>query len=241
MCVQATVFDCSTIVIKCVAFSVEKPTFASRQGRVLTGATCAVINEQHWGHEMRHAKRGVKLFAVAASLAASVALAGGAEAQANPISFGITAGATKAIGDFSDGVNLGYHAGALVQYNGPDLPVGIRADVVYHRFSVKDVNANTSITAGTVNLVYSFPMDAGAQITPYLIGGVGYYHASFSCSSCGTGETSSSDNKFGVNGGAGVTIPLSGFSTFIEARFHNVFTDSSSTRFIPVSVGIMFR
>ena len=191
---------------------------------------------------MRHANRGVKLFAAAASLAASVALAGSAQAQANPIAFGITAGATKAVGDGSDGINLGYHAGALVQWNGPDLPIGIRADVVYHRFTFKDVdNANESITAGTVNGVYSFPMGPGAQITPYVIAGVGYYHASFSCSNCGTGETSSSDNKFGINGGAGVTIPLSGFSTFIEARYHNVFTEGSSTKFIPISVGIMFR
>ena len=192
---------------------------------------------------MRHANRGVKLFAAAASLAASVALAGSAQAQANPIAFGITAGATKAVGDFSNGVDLGYHAGALVQWNGPTLPVGIRGDVVYHRFTFKDAtDANESITAGTVNLVWSFPMEAGSQINPYLIGGVGYYHASFSCgSSCGTGTTSESDNKFGVNGGAGVTIPLSGFSTFIEARYHNVFTDGSSTKFIPISVGIMFR
>lgn len=191
---------------------------------------------------MRHTNRGVKLFAVAASLAASVALAGSAQAQASPIAFGITAGATKAVGDGSDGINLGYHAGALVQWNGPDLPIGIRADVVYHRFTFKDVdNANESITAGTVNAVWSFPMDKASQINPYLIGGVGYYHASFSCSDCGAGETSASDNKFGINGGAGVTIPLSGFSTFIEARYHNVFTDGSSTKFIPISVGIMFR
>ncbi len=191
---------------------------------------------------MRHANRGVKLFAVAASLTASVALAGSALGQASPIAFGITAGASKAVGDFSSGVNLGYHAGALVQWNGPDLPVGIRADVVYHRFTFKDVsNANQSITAGTLNAVYMFSTDKDAQISPYVIGGVGYYHASFSCSSCGTGETSSSDNKFGVNGGAGVTIPLSGFSTFIEARYHNVFTDGGSTKFIPISVGIMFR
>lgn len=199
-----------------------------------------LINKKHWGHEMRHTNRGVKLFAIAATLAGSVALAGSAQAQASPIAFGITAGATKAVGSGSESINLGYHAGALVQWSGPSLPVGIRGDVVYHRFSIKDApDASSSITAGTVNLVYSFPTGAGAQITPYVIGGVGYYHASFSCgnSTCG----SSSDNKFGVNGGAGVTIPLSGFSTFIEARYHNVFTDGGSTKFIPISFGVMFR
>ena len=190
---------------------------------------------------MRHLNHGPKMIAVAAILAALSGAANLANAQANPIAFGVTAGATKAIGDFSDAVKLGYHAGALVQWNGPTLPIGIRGDVVYHRFSVKDIDANESITAGTVNAVWSFPMEKDAQVTPYLIGGVGYYHASFSCDGCGTGETSNSDNKFGINGGAGITIPLSGFNTFIEARVHNIFTDNGSTRFVPISFGLMFR
>jgi hypothetical protein len=37
-----------------------------------------------------------------------------------------------------------------------------------------------------------------------------------------------------------VTFHLSGFDTFIEARFHSAFTDESNTNFIPLSFGFKF-
>src|SRR6476620_475703 len=118
---------------------------------------------------MRHANRGLKLVVAVAGLAASAAISTAAQAQASPISFGVTAGATKATGDFSDAVDLGYHFGGLVQWNGPDLPIGIRGDVVYHRFSIKDFdNAHANILAGTLNGVYTLPTGQGAPVAPYL-------------------------------------------------------------------------
>jgi opacity protein-like surface antigen len=178
---------------------------------------------------------GISLAAIV--FAASGAIARTAQAQANPISFGVTGGATKALGDFGDNVDLGYHVGALVQWNGPSLPVGIRGDVVFHRFSVKDDNDNFDILAGTVNAVWMFPTQSGAPVSPYLIGGVGYYHMTESCTDC----PSSSDNKFGLNGGGGISFPLSGFSAFVEARYHHIFTDGGSSSMIPISVGIVFH
>ena len=186
---------------------------------------------------MRNARR-VGIFLMAASLTASTLVAHSAQAQASPIAFGITAGATKATGDFGNAVDLGYHAGGLVQWTGPEFPIGIRGDVVYHRFSEKGSGGGTdNILAGTVNGVYMFPMGPGAQISPYLIGGVGFYHLSASCTDC----TSSSENKFGLNGGGGLSFPLSGFSAFVEARYHHIFTDGGSTSMVPISVGIVFH
>ena len=195
---------------------------------------------------MRQASRA-RFFLIAAGLAASTAVARTVQAQANPISFGVTAGATKALGDFGNGVDLGYHAGALVQWNGPDLPIGIRVDGVYHRFSVNQStlagsglnDANISITAGTVDGVWMFPTESGAPVSPYLIGGAGFYHISASCSDC-QGITATA-NKFGLNGGGGLSFPLSGFSAFVEARYHHIFTDNGSSSMIPISVGIVFH
>jgi opacity protein-like surface antigen len=185
---------------------------------------------------MGHATRaGISLAAIV--FAASGAVTHAAQAQASPVAFGITAGATKATGDLGDAVDLGYHVGGLVQWNGPGLPIGIRGDVVFHRFSVKDDSDKEDILAGTVNGVWMFPMDAGAPVSPYLIGGVGYYHITESCTGC----SSSSDNKFGLNGGGGISFPLSGFSAFVEARYHHIFTDGSATSMIPISVGIVFH
>lgn len=198
---------------------------------------------------MRHATRAATLATLV--LSASAAFAHPARAQANPISFGVTAGATKALGDFGDGVDLGYHIGALAQWSGPDLPFGVRLDGVYHRFSVKQSvlagsgvdNANASITAGTLNGVFMLSSGTGAPITPYLIGGVGFYHltASATCTGCGGLSVSDSQNKFGLNGGGGLSFPMTGFSAFIEARYHHVFTDGGATSMVPISVGIVFH
>ncbi len=185
---------------------------------------------------MRNASR-VGVFLVAAGLTVSTVVARTAQAQASPIAFGITAGATKATGDFGDAVDLGYHVGGLIQYTGPEVPIGIRGDVVYHRFSEKGGGTTANILAGTVNGVYMFGMGPGAQITPYVIGGVGFYHLSVGCTDC----TDNSSNKFGLNGGGGLSFPLSGFSAFVEARYHHIFTDGGATSMVPISVGIVFH
>jgi hypothetical protein len=55
------------------------------------------------------------------------------------------------------------------------------------------------------------------------------------------------ENKGGINIGAGIQVPLSGFTPIIEARWHMVFDSddtiagSSNTTFIPISVGLLFR
>ena len=71
-------------------------------------------------------------------------------------------------------------------------------------------------------------------IAPYAIGGVGYYRVSSSA----TGTVAS--NHFGFNAGAGLDVPLSGFTTFIEARYNRISESGVSTSFVPVTVGVMF-
>jgi hypothetical protein len=78
--------------------------------------------------------------------------------------------------------------------------------------------------------VYSLP---GQGIRPYLIGGGGYYSRK-------DDQANTSSNNFGINGGIGAMFPLSGFNAYVEARIHDVFTEGSSTQFIPVTFGILF-
>ncbi len=112
---------------------------------------------------------------------------------------------------------------------------------MYHRFSLKGAsNANANILGGTVNGVYMFSMDKDAPIIPYVIGGVGFYHFNVSCSDCAD-TSDSSENKFGFNGGGGISFPLSGFSAFIEARYHHILTSGSATNMVPISAGIVFH
>ena len=53
-------------------------------------------------------------------------------------------------------------------------------------------------------------------------------------------DISDTQTKFGINVGGGFTFNLSGFETFVEARFHSVFTEESNTNFIPLSFGFKF-
>jgi hypothetical protein len=182
------------------------------------------------------------------SLIAAVALASTLgvstlQAQANPIAFGIVAGASVPLGDFGDAAKMGWHAGGLLEWNGASFPLGIRGEVVYHSFdSELDEDVGLNILTATLNGVWRFPMTEPATVRPYIIGGGGWYRVG--CSDCGGLDA---ENKGGINIGAGIQVPLSGFTSIIEARWHMVFDsdsdiegDSNST-FIPISVGLLFR
>jgi hypothetical protein len=178
------------------------------------------------------------------ALAAVLLSASTSSAQSNKaVSIGISGGAAIPVGDFGDLYSTGWNGTASLMFKSYGSPLGLRVDGMYNRLSVKD-NAfvplpgggsvsSASIAGANANLVYSLP---GTGITPYLIGGGGIY----SLKVHGDGFDSDATNKFGVNGGIGASFPLSGFNTFIEARFHHVFTDESATQFIPVTFGISF-
>jgi hypothetical protein len=156
-----------------------------------------------------------------------------------PVTLGIAVGAAIPIGDFANAYNTGYNGTVGLGLSSVGSPVGLRFEGMYNKFLGRndiggDPHANqpdSRVIAGTANLVYSLP---GQGIRPYLIGGGGYYGLKVDLTNA------ESVNKFGINGGIGAMFPLSGFNTYVEARVHNVFTDVSSTRFIPVTVGILF-
>lgn len=54
------------------------------------------------------------------------------------------------------------------------------------------------------------------------------------------GDNSSSQTKFGLNAGAGFRFQFTGFSTFVEARWHTIFTNGNNAQMIPISVGLTF-
>lgn len=54
------------------------------------------------------------------------------------------------------------------------------------------------------------------------------------------GDESNSQTKFGLNAGAGFRFQLTGFSTFVEARWHTIFTEGSNSQMVPITVGITF-
>ncbi len=169
-----------------------------------------------------------------AALAAVAVFASASQAQSTkPISLGISAGAAIPVSDLADDYSTGYNGTVSLGFNSYGSPIGFRIDGMYNHMSAKDlVNLpDIKILGGTANVVYALP---GVGMRPYLIGGAGVYGLQSDING------SSTITKFGLNGGIGASFPLSGFNTFVEARYHRVFSDDVATQFIPVTFGITF-
>ena len=192
------------------------------------------------------------LVGVAAVLA--LAVAGGTPVAAqvavsSPVRFGVTGGLTVPTGSLSDYSGTGWNAGALVDVGFPLLPLGFRVDAMWQQLPGKlasdGLSTATRFIDGTLNATYSF--GGLSAVNFYFIGGLGVYNVrmearqtTYPPAGAFTQTTTSSETRFGLNGGAGVRFRLSGMSTFIEARWHDVFTSGRSAQIVPVSVGIVF-
>jgi opacity protein-like surface antigen len=174
---------------------------------------------------------------VAASLL--VLSASTADAQfASPIRFNVHAGASVPVGDLADDdpvtggfAELGFRIGAGLELRPPLSPVGLRFDGAYDRMGIEDSDLDWAFWSITANAVLS------PAVSPlYFIGGVGLYSTDIT----GEGVDVDSETDFGFNLGAGLSLPLTGFSTFIEARWHNINTEGDNIQFIPIVFGIRF-
>lgn len=171
----------------------------------------------------------------------------------SPVRFGIMGGATIPLSDLSDEAKTGWNAGALVTFGVPLVPVSFRIDGQWHQMNGKNVNTlggssqfpDFRIIDGTANVVYTF--GAAMPTKFYVIGGIGAYNER---AHDPIADVSASSTKFGLNAGVGFKFQLTGFATFIEARYHNVIhgsvigdastTNAKSLQFLPISVGITF-
>lgn len=183
------------------------------------------------------------MFRKASTLATLVVLALPFTARAQA-GFGVAAGYSAPNGDFGKVVEGGYHITGLVKVSAPLMPIGARFEGTFSEFKYKNSPPSTSdakarILSATANATYSMSGILG----PYLIAGVGIYRATAECDQCTTSST-----KGGYNAGLGFKWGLSGFSAFVEARIHYIPGPSdptnggtnSSTRFIPVTFGLVF-
>jgi hypothetical protein len=168
---------------------------------------------------------------IATALLAVAAINDPAEAQRRT-SFGLAAGATVPVGDLGDGTSTGFHVLGTLSVSGTaSTPLGLRVDGMFNSLSGKSEGPDVNVWTVNGNLVYAFP--GGLTATPYILGGAGWYNLKAD----GADEGS---NEIGINGGIGARFALSGFSTFAEVRFHNVFTDNNSAQMIPITFGILF-
>lgn len=157
------------------------------------------------------------------------------------LGYGLAAGLPAPMGDFGNAVDVGYHLTGFLTASAPLLPVGFRLDGTFSQFGYSaPSSAKARLLYATANVVVS----SVGFISPYIIGGVGIYHASAECGNCTTTST-----KGGINAGGGIKFGLGVLSAFVEARYHYIAGPSdptnggvkgSSTQFIPVSFGLTF-
>lgn len=154
---------------------------------------------------------------VAVMVLASVLPAGPVAAQ---VKFGAGAGPTFSL---EDGGGTDFHIMGTIAFGGAEgRPVSFRADGQL-QFTDGD-----NLFIGSGNVVYNFSVSEDTRIRPYLIGGAGIY--------------ADGGSDFGINAGAGATMPLgnSPARLFGEARFHAIFGDGNTINQLPITVGIMF-
>ena len=158
----------------------------------------------------------------------------GAHAQT---SFVVSGGLNAPVARLGEIADLGYNAAAGLNLGGTSVPIGARLEIGYNGLGYKGGGGDLRILTGTANAIFNFGMTKDA---PYLIGGLGAYNRSSGSSTFGYGT---STTALGLNGGAGLRFPLSGLSTFFEARYHVMLgnaADGTNYQFIPITFGIVF-
>jgi opacity protein-like surface antigen len=173
----------------------------------------------------------LSIIAVAVMIGAAPAV----QAQTyNPFQIGGFGGVAFPTGDLGQISNTGYTIGVALGFRPYASPAGLRFDAAWNQFGIENGDGNINIPSFTGNVEYGLPL--GMSFSPYLIGGAGLYHTSADVG----GLSSTGSNDFGWNIGGGIRLPLSGFSTFIEARYNSVNGDNGTLTYVPVTFGITF-
>ncbi len=178
--------------------------------------------------------RSLSLFAIASILAISAAPRGAA-AQANPFHFNIAAGAAIPTSDLGDVVNTGYNVTGGIGMSIPLSPIGFRAEGFYNGMKFKDEFGGGNFNVGGVNanITLGMPLTSMAGSSLYAIGGIGWYNTHDE-------DLDISDNNIGFNIGGGFKFPLTGFSAYVEARYHQVSNTGQDAKFFPIVFGLVF-
>ena len=168
-----------------------------------------------------------------AAVALVAATAGAAQAQG--IKFGMHVGAGMPTGTLGEGLGTGFQAGAELAIKPAMLPVGLRVDADFNQFGFKEgVEGNFRVISGSANAVYRMPLTAAA---PYLIGGLGMYNGKVGGVE---GLEDEGSTELGFQIGGGLELNLAGMATALEVKLVNVMTEGEASRYVPVTLRIMF-
>jgi hypothetical protein len=180
---------------------------------------------------------------VAVALAGALFAAPSVSAQS--ASFSLGGGLSIPTGDYNTIAKLGWHAATSILLVHEGRPFALQIDANYAQFGLEaesptgSFDVNQRFIYGTGNLVYRFQKSPTGRLRPYVIGGIGVYNSKGTGRDAALfGNTSATD--VGVNLGTGFDYRVAGAALFLEARFHNIFSDPSDTQYVPVTAGLRF-
>jgi opacity protein-like surface antigen len=160
-------------------------------------------------------------------------------AQSSAVGFGVSGGLSVPTGDLGDAVDAGYSvAGHVFLKPSSTKNLRFRGDVSYSGFDYKNIDASYRSLGFVGNALLDLTSSGGVK--PYVLGGVGAFNGKSSTQIGTSAVVSTSSTDVGIQIGGGLNFQLSGFSTFLEAKYVNVFTENNSAGYIPITFGVRF-
>ncbi len=160
-------------------------------------------------------------------------------AQSSAVGFGVSGGLSVPTGDLGDNVDAGYSIAGHAFLNPSSVKsLRFRGDVSYSGFDYKNIDASYRSLGFIGNVLLDLSSSDGVK--PYLLAGVGAFNGKRSTQVGSAAVVSTSSTGVGIQFGGGLHFQLSGFSTFLEAKYVNVFTDNTSAGYIPITFGVRF-
>ncbi|HEX9215873.1 MAG TPA: outer membrane beta-barrel protein [Gemmatimonadales bacterium] len=201
---------------------------------------------------------------------ASVVATGRVAGQLIASQVGVATGATIPTGAYHAGALGGFNVGAqgmaLVGFKLSGSPVGFRLDVTYgtnrandqfkaiYQSSTGRPTDETSKLLGA-NVDLSYPVPSSSRLKPYLLGGIGVYHATISMTESLAPPADTSESTFAWNVGGGISYSMPSVVLFVEARFVDVTgglgyscplatscprQPGPQSTFVPITAGVRF-
>lgn len=173
---------------------------------------------------------------IASAFALAAALSAPATAQTQGgANFSVSGGFSLANGDFGQRNDAGYAIGVGLGFAQRGSPLSFRADGLYTEYNSKFIDDKSQAGAVIASALFDFVIK-DAAFTPYAIGGVGLYSTKEPLVT-GTDEN---DTNVGWSAGGGIRFPLSGFSAYVESRYHSVSNAPGGIAFAPIVFGLRF-
>jgi len=167
--------------------------------------------------------------------------------------FTISAGASKALGEGSNNINLGFN-GSLSSFTKASNNVFVGGKISYNHFGVDtgeientfpgvDLSASMSILE-LLPIIRIFPSVNFEEKTNYFLqAGLGYYSLTAKATAKYQGESNSdseSEGNFGLNLGIGIILGQSGTTKVeVSPNYNIIFTEDESTKYFSINVGII--